>query len=88
MDVDLKDVQELRKVVTEWLKDALGPGADFSEMGIETVAGDEFYFYHVKDNKGREYKFRVFRRFDANGKLSPEVIDDDSGLKITSPEKR
>ncbi len=88
MDVYPKDVQELRKVVTEWLKDALGPGADFSEMGIETVADDEFYFYHVKDNKGREYKFRVFRRFDANGRLNPEVIDDDSGLKITSPEKR
>ncbi len=88
MDVYSKDVQELRKVVTEWLKDALGPEADFSDMKTETVADDEFYFYHVRDNKGREYKFRVFRRFDVNGKLAPVVIDDDSGLRITTPEKR
>ncbi len=88
MEAYSKDVQELREVVTEWLRDALGSGADFSEMEIEAVADDEFYFYRVKDNKGREYKFRVFRRFDENGKLNPEVIDDDTGLKITSPEKR
>ena len=87
MEVYPKDVQELRKVVTEWLRDALGPGADVSDMKTETVADDEFYFYHVRDNKGREYKFRVFRRFDVNGTLVPVVIDDDSGLRITSPKK-
>ncbi len=88
MEVYLKEIEELRDMVVEWLNDALGPGADFSEMGVETVANDEFYFYHVKDSKGKEYNFRVFRRFDVNGKLNPEVIDDDSGLRITTPEDR
>ncbi len=83
-----KDVEELRAVVVEWLKDALGPGTDFGEMGIEMVADDEFYFYRVKDTKGRTYNFRVFRRFDENGTLHPEVIDEASGLRITPPEKR
>ena len=88
MEVYQKEIEELRGVVVEWVKDALGPGADFSKMGIEAVASDEFYFYHIKDSRGREYNFRVFRRFDLNGKLSPEVIDDDSGLRITAPENR
>ncbi len=88
MEMYLKEIEELKDVVVEWLKDALGPGADFSEMGIEAVANDEFYFYHVRDSKRKEYHFRVFRRFDVNGKLSPEVIDDDSGLRITAPENR
>ncbi len=82
------DVQQLREIVIEWLKDALGPGADFSEVGVEMVAEDEFYFYHVKDSNGKTYNFRVFRRFDASGALHPEVIDDETGLRITSPEKR
>jgi hypothetical protein len=84
--MDQKDEQELKNVVTKWLKDALGPGADFSEMKIEVVADDEFYFSYIKDNKGREYKFRVFRRFDENCKLNPVVIDS-SGLRIMSPKK-
>jgi len=87
MDVS-SDVEDLEKVVVEWLRDALGPGADFNEMKIEAVADDEFYFYHVKDSMGRLYAFRVFRRYDENGELSPEVIDDDTGLRITSPERR
>ncbi len=87
MEVHLKEIEELRGVVIEWLKDALGPGADFREMGVEMVAEDEFYFYRAKDNKGKQYNFRVFRRFDENGKLNLEVIDDDSGLRITSPER-
>jgi hypothetical protein len=61
-----KDEQELRNMVTGWLKDALGPGADFSGKKIEAIADDEFYFSRIKDNKGRECKFRVFRRFDEN----------------------
>lgn len=61
MEVYLKEIEELQAIVIEWLKDALGPGTDFSEMGIETVANDEFYFYHAKDSKGKEYNFRVFR---------------------------
>ncbi len=85
MEVYPKEIEELKAVVEAWLKDALGPGADFSDMGIETVASDEFYFYHIKDSKGKEYNFRVFRRFDVNGKLNPEIIDEESGLRVTSP---
>ncbi len=88
MEVTLKEIEELKALVIEWIKDALGPGVDFNKMGVEAVANDEFYFYHVKDSKGREYNFRVFRRFDVNGKLNPEVIDEESGLRITNPENQ
>ncbi|MGZ4907902.1 MAG: hypothetical protein ACXV5H_04945 [Halobacteriota archaeon] len=87
MEAHQKDEQELIEVVTGWLKDALGPGADFSDLRTEAVADDEFYFCYVKDNKGREYRFRVFWRFDDNCKLDPVVIDDDTGLRIRSPGK-
>jgi hypothetical protein len=53
---------------------------------IEAVADDEFYFSHVKKNKGRKYKFQVFRRFDESCQLDPVVIDG-SGLRITASEK-
>ncbi len=87
MGASSKDVQELRTVVIEWLKDALGPGANFSDLKVEAVADDEFYFCYVKDDQGREYRFRVFWRFDDNYKLDPVVIDYDTGLRIKSPEK-
>ncbi|MGZ4902635.1 MAG: hypothetical protein ACXV3U_06220 [Halobacteriota archaeon] len=87
MGVRQKDEQELIEIVTEWLTDALGPGADFSDLKVEAVADDEFYFCYVKDDKGREYRFRVFWRFDDNCKLDPVVIDYDTGLRIRSPEK-
>ncbi len=87
MEIHLNEIEELREVVIERLKDALGPGADFSDMRVETVASDEFYFYHVKDSKGKDYKFRVFRRFDAKGNVEPEIIDEESGLRITKPAK-
>ena len=87
MVVHQKDEQELLEVVTEWLTDALGPGADFSNLKVEAVADDEFYFCYVKDDKGREYRFRVFWRFDDKCNLDPVVIDYDTGLRIRSPEK-
>ncbi|MGZ4904718.1 MAG: hypothetical protein ACXVI3_06485 [Halobacteriota archaeon] len=55
-------------------------------MKIEAVAVDELYFSHITDNKGREYKSQVFRRFDENCKLNLAVIDN-SGLIITPPER-
>ncbi len=79
--------QELIKVVSEWLKDALGLGADFSRLKVEVVADDEYYFCYLKDDQGREYRFRVFRRFDDNCKLDPVVIDYDTGMRVRAPEK-
>ena len=87
MRIDQENKQELIEIVIEWLKDALGPGADFSGLKVEAVADDEFYFCYVKDDKGREYRFRVFWRFDDNCELDPVVIDYDTGLRIRSPEK-
>ncbi len=80
-----KDQQELIAVVTEWLKDALGQGADFSGLKVEAVADDEFYFCYLKDSQGRGYGFRVFWRFDETCKLNPVVIDYDTGLRVRSP---
>ncbi|MGZ4948114.1 MAG: hypothetical protein ACXV5D_03590 [Halobacteriota archaeon] len=85
MEVNQEDQQELVKVVTEWLKDALGRGADFSGLKVEAVADDEFYFCYLKDSQGREYRFRVFWRFDDKCKLDPVVIDFDTGLRVRSP---
>ncbi len=81
------DEQQLIEVVTGWLKDALGPGADFSDLRVEPVADDEFYFCYVKDNHGREYRFRVFWRFNDNCTLDPVVIDYDTGMRVRSPEE-
>jgi hypothetical protein len=81
------DEQELIKIVTEWLKDALGQGADFGNLRVEPIADDEFYFCYIKDNTGREYRFRVFWRFDDNCVLDPVVIDYDTGMRVRSPGK-
>ncbi len=81
------NVEELTKVVTEWLKDALGPGADFDGLEVQAIADDEFYFCYIKDNNGREYRFRVFWRFDDSCALDPIVIDYDTGLRVRAPEK-
>ncbi len=87
MEITQKDQEELVKVVAEWLQDALGPGADFSALKVQAVAEDEFYFCYLKDNQGREYRFRVFWRFDDNGTLAPVVIDYDTGMRVRAPEQ-
>ncbi len=81
------DKEELIKVVTRWLTDALGAGADFSNLRVEPITDDEFYFCYIKDNNGKEYRFRVFWRFDDNCVLDPVVIDYDTGMRVQSPEK-
>ncbi len=64
MEITQKEQEKLVTVVTRWLQDALGPGADFSALKVQAVADDEFFFCYLKDNQGREYRFQVFWRSD------------------------